>query len=160
MREHEISLTVNGYAERLRVPSKAMLADVLRDQLGLTGTKKGCEEGICGSCTVELNGELVSSCLVLAVQADGGSVTTIEGIDEGGALHPVQQAFLTYGAVQCGFCTPGMIMTARAFLRENPAPSERDIRWAISGNICRCTGYVKIVEAIAAAAKEMHAAAV
>lgn len=160
MREHDISLTVNGYAERLQVPSKAMLADVLRDQLGLTGTKKGCEEGICGSCTVELNGELVSSCLVLAVQADGGSVTTIEGIDEGGALHPVQQAFLTYGAVQCGFCTPGMIMTARAFLRENPAPSERDIRWAISGNICRCTGYVKIVEAIAAAAKEMHAAAV
>ena len=155
MLTHTITLTVNGYEERLTVESRMTVADALRDELGLTGTKKACEEGICGACTVDLNGELVSACLVLAVQADGGRITTIEGIDENGELHPVQRAFLKFGAVQCGFCTPGMIMTARGFLQENPSPTEYEIRVAIAGNICRCTGYVKIVEAIAAAAQEM-----
>ncbi len=136
--------------------SSATLLDVLREDLALTGAKEGCGEGACGSCTVLLEGKPVRSCLTLALEAEGREVTTIEGLARGGELTPLQQAFVDYGAVQCGFCTPGMILTATAFLNENPDPKEEEVRYAISGNICRCTGYAKIVEAIMEAAKVMR----
>jgi len=149
-----VSLTINGITHEVAVEPRRTLLELLRDDLGLTGTKKGCGIGDCGACTVLLDGVATFSCLTLAVQADGGSVETVEGLAEGGQLNRLQQAFVDHGAIQCGFCTPGMLMTATELLRSNPAPNEDDIRQAISGNLCRCTGYQKIVEAIQHASKE------
>lgn len=148
-----VSLTVNGTHHEVDVPPTFRLIDLLRDELGLTGTKEGCGAGECGSCTVLLDGRAVCSCLVLAVQARGRQVTTIEGLAENGELHVLQRMFIDKGAVQCGYCTPGMIMSAKALLDENPHPTEADIRKALAGNLCRCTGYTAIVEAVMAAAE-------
>ncbi|MGD8982706.1 MAG: (2Fe-2S)-binding protein [Desulfobacteraceae bacterium] len=144
-----ISLTVNKEAYDLYVPPNRTLLEVLREDLELTGTKESCSEGACGSCTVLCDGLPIRSCLTLAAEIQGAEITTVEGLlMENGQLDPVQQSFIDHGAVQCGFCTPGMLMSTRAFLNQNPNPSESDVRKAISGNICRCTGYTKIVEAI------------
>ena len=143
-----ISLNINGSLQELAVEPKTTLADLLRYDLGLTGTKKGCEVGECGACTVIMNGQAVSSCLILAVQADGSEITTIEGMEKDGELHPLQESFVQEGAIQCGFCSSGMILSAKALLDKNPHPDEPQIRQAISGNLCRCTGYQKIVDAI------------
>lgn len=143
-----INLNVNGAGYDITVDTSRTLADVLRDQLGLTGTKRGCGRGNCGTCTVLVNGKAVNSCLVLAVDMVGRNIVTIEGLAHDGKLHPLQEAFAKNGAVQCGYCTPGLILTAKAFLDENPRPSEEEVRAAITGNICRCTGYVKVVKAI------------
>lgn len=152
MDKQDIQLTINGDAFKLSVAPNRTLVDVLRDDLGLTGAKAGCGEGACGACTVLLDGRPVLSCLTLAVEVQGKSVVTVEGLAEGEELHPVQQAFVEHGAIQCGFCSPGMILVAKALLDENPNPSEEEVREAISGNFCRCTGYAKIVEAVLAAA--------
>jgi carbon-monoxide dehydrogenase small subunit len=152
---HEIVLRVNGTSHRLEVQPWWTLLEVLRNQLGLIGVKEGCGAGDCGACTVLLDGQAVNSCLVLAVRAAGHEITTIEGLTRDGRLHPIQQAFVEEGAVQCGFCTPGMVLAAKALLDENPRPSEHEIRVAIAGNLCRCTGYVKIVSAIRLAAERM-----
>lgn len=151
MKKMTISLIVNGQEYDLVIPVNRTLTQVLRENLRLTGTKQGCAVGDCGSCTVLLNGLPVNSCLILAVEADGQEITTIEGLADGEKLHPLQQAFVDIGAIQCGFCSPGMLLTSKALLDKNPAPTEREIREAISGNLCRCTGYQKIVEAIASA---------
>lgn len=143
-----IRMTVNGQPVELTVEPYRTLLDVLRDELDLTGAKKGCDRGDCGACTVLLDGKPVTSCMMLAVQADGHRITTIEGLGAGGRLHPVQQAFVDHGAVQCGFCTPGMVLAAVALLEENPQPTEAEVRDAIAGNLCRCTGYAKIVDAV------------
>ncbi len=148
-----ISLKVNDKVYEVAVKPNLTLVDLLRYELGLTGTKKGCELGDCGSCTVLLDGRPVNSCLVLAVQADGREVQTIEGLEGEGGLHPIQEAFVEKGAIQCGFCTPGMILTAKHLLEKNPNPSRDEIALAISGNLCRCTGYLKIIEAISAASE-------
>ena len=144
----EIELHVNGRPYALEVKVNRTLLDVLRDDLGLTGTKEGCGAGDCGACTVLLDGKPVNSCLVLAVEAQGREVTTAEGLGEGERLDPLQEAFIHEGAVQCGFCSPGMLMTAKGLVAENPHPSEEEVRKAIAGNLCRCTGYVRIVRAI------------
>ncbi len=143
-----ISLTINNEKYELAVAPNQTLAEVLRYELGLTGTKQGCGVGDCGTCTVIMDGKPVNSCLVLAVQANGKHVLTIEGMQTDQGLHPIQQAFVDDGAIQCGFCSPGMILTAKSLLDRNPKPNESEIRMAISGNLCRCTGYQKIVEAI------------
>jgi aerobic-type carbon monoxide dehydrogenase small subunit (CoxS/CutS family) len=143
-----ISVKVNGEEREAVVDARLTLLDFLRYDLHLTGTKEGCGDGNCGSCTVLLNNEPVNSCLVFAIEADGQEILTIEGLASGSTLHPLQEAFISEGAVQCGFCTPGLIMTAKAFLESNPDPSETDVRFAIAGNLCRCTGYDKIVRAI------------
>jgi carbon-monoxide dehydrogenase small subunit len=144
-----LRMTVNGELYERQVEPRLMLADFLRDELGLTGTHLGCEHGACGSCTVVIDGEPARSCLLLAVQIDGCAVTTVEGLaSSGGELHPLQRAFSECHALQCGFCTPGLLMTAYAFLQENPRPTHDAARHAIAGNICRCTGYAGIVEAI------------
>jgi carbon-monoxide dehydrogenase small subunit len=148
----EIELTINGSEVRLTVDPRRTLLQVLRDDLELTGTKEGCGTGECGACTVLLDNEPVRSCLLLAVDADGREVTTIEGLSREGEPHPIQLAFVDAGAVQCGFCTPGMVLASKALLDENPAPSEEEIRRALSGNLCRCTGYKKIVDAVQRAA--------
>jgi carbon-monoxide dehydrogenase small subunit len=148
-----ISLTVNGDPYEVHVEPHRTLLDVLRDDLGLTGTNRGCNQGDCGACTVHVDGKAMNSCLVLAVDADGARVTTIEGLARSGRLHPVQQAFIDEGAVQCGYCTPGMIMTAAALLDETPDPTDEQIREGIEGNLCRCTGYEAIVRAVRAAAR-------
>lgn len=148
--KQEINLVINGESYQVFVKASETLLDVIRDRIGLTGTKKGCDVGDCGSCVVLIDGVPVSSCLVLAVEARDKEITTIEGLADGENLHPVQKAFVEHGALQCGFCTPGMILTAKAFLDENPHPTEHEVREAISGNLCRCTGYTKIVEAILA----------
>jgi carbon-monoxide dehydrogenase small subunit len=153
-----IRVLVNGQLESLQVEPDESLLAMLRERLDLTGAKEGCNEGECGACVVLLDGKAVNACLVLAAEADGREVTTIEGLGRAGALHPLQRAFLAHQAVQCGFCTPGMIMTAAALLRENPDPSEAEIRTALSGNLCRCTGYRQILDAVLTAAKEMRAA--
>lgn len=150
--KEQIELTVNGQFYEVVVKTTESLLDVLRNQLGLTGAKKGCNVGECGACTVIIDGMAVRSCLVLAVTANGKSITTIEGLAEGGDLHPLQEAFLQYGATQCGFCTPGFILSAKALLDENPSPSDEEIKRAIEGNLCRCTGYTSIIEAIRAVA--------
>ncbi len=149
----KVSLTVNGRPCKVEIPPNRTLLDLLREGLGLTGTKRGCEIGECGACTVLMDGVAVNSCLVLAPQAEGRRITTVEGLAEGGALSPLQEAFLDHDAVHCGFCTPGMLMSARDLLDHTSSPTEREIRTAISGNLCRCTGYVQIVEAIDDAAK-------
>jgi len=151
--KYKISLTVNGQDYGLEVESYERLVDVLRDRLDLTGTKKGCESGVCGACTVIMDNVAVNSCLVLAVQADGKSITTIEGIADRDKLHPIQKAFVEHGAIQCGFCTPGMVVAAKALLDENKNPDEEEIRKQLVGNLCRCTGYKKIVDAVKSAAK-------
>jgi len=143
-----ICLTVNGQKYEVAVASNQTLVDVLRYELGLTGTKKGCEMGDCGSCTVIMDGKPVNSCLVLACQADGRNIETIEGVKTGQGLHPVQEAFVQKGAIQCGFCSSGMILSAKSLLDRNDKPSEKEIRKALSGNLCRCTGYQKIIEAV------------
>ncbi len=150
-----IHLVVNDEAYDVPVKPKDTLLEVLRDKLGLTGTKEGCDTGKCGACTVLVDGEAVRSCLTFAISVRDKAITTIEGLadPEAEELHPLQQAFIEHGALQCGYCTPGMIMTAKAFLDENPAPTEAEVKEALSGNICRCTGYSSIVEAIQAAAK-------
>lgn len=143
-----IRLTINGEEMELAVAPNLTLTDLLRYELGLTGTKKGCDVGDCGACTVILDGKPVNSCLVLAVQANGKSITTIEGVETGKGLHPLQQSFIDHGSIQCGFCTSGMILSAKSLLEKNPHPNEAEVRRALSGNLCRCTGYQKIVEAI------------
>ncbi len=148
----QIKLTVNGKFQEVEVQPWDTLLDVIRQQLGLTGTKEGCGHGECGACTVIMNGKTVNSCLVLAMEADGKQITTIEGLSEGGKLHPVQQAFIDEGGLQCGFCTPGMVISAKALLDENPNPTDEEIRRSISGNFCRCTGYTKIIKSIKTAA--------
>ena len=145
-----IHLTINDQHYEVAVEPNQTLVDLLRYQLGLTGTKKGCEMGDCGSCTVILDGKAVNSCLVLALQADGRSIQTIEGLETGEGLHPVQEAFVEKGAIQCGFCSSGMILSAKTLLDQKPNPSETEIRRALSGNLCRCTGYQKIIEAVKA----------
>jgi len=157
--KHDIKLRVNGDVYALRVDSRRTLLEVLREQLGLTGTKEMCNKGDCGGCTVILDGRAVLSCMMLAVEADGKEVLTIEGLAEiGYQLHPLQKAFVDHGAIQCGYCTPGFIMSAKALLDKKPDPTPDEIKEAISSNICRCTGYIQIVEAIEAAAKEMRGA--
>lgn len=151
-----ITLTVNGKSYETAIEPRQSLLQVLREELHLTGTKEGCSEGECGACTVILDGKTVDSCLIFGLEADGRDVTTIEGLGSDEALHPVQQAFVEHGGAQCGFCTPGMILATKALLEETPNPSEDDIRWGLSGNLCRCTGYVKIVEAVQAAAAAMQ----
>jgi carbon-monoxide dehydrogenase small subunit len=156
---HVIALTVNGDERQARVMPRLLLADLLRDELGLTGTHLGCEHGACGACTVLVDGEPVRSCLLFAVQADGCRVETVEGLaGSDGALHPLQEAFRARHALQCGFCTPGMLMTLAAYLREHPSPTEGDLREALSGNLCRCTGYQHIVQAALDAAAALRAA--
>jgi len=153
-----VRLTVNGRDHEVSIDTRMVLADLLREELDLTGTHVGCGTGSCGACTVILDGQTIKSCCVLAVDVDGGRVTTIEGLSPNGAedLHPVQRAFIENQGLQCGFCTPGMILSAIQLLSENPNPSEEDIRHGIAGNLCRCTGYVMVVDAIAAAASAMR----
>jgi carbon-monoxide dehydrogenase small subunit len=150
---YSIALTVNGTLEHLDVASNLTLLQMLREKLSLTGTKNGCGAGECGACTVLMNGEPVNACLVLAVEADGAEITTVEGLAHDTQLDVLQQAFIEQGGVQCGFCTPGMLISARALLNRNPAPSEAEIREALLGNLCRCTGYVRIVQAVQRAAQ-------
>ncbi len=151
----EIVLHINGQDYPVKVQADELLVDVLRSRLWLTGTKKGCGTGDCGACTVIMDGRPVTSCLVLAVAAEGKSIETIEGMASAEELHPLQQSFIDYGAVQCGYCTPGLLIMAKHLLERNPTPSEDEIRAGIAGNLCRCTGYTKVVEAIQAAAPEM-----
>jgi len=153
----KIQLTLNGKITPLEVPSHRLLLDLLRDEIGLTGTKEGCGTGDCGACTVFLNGKPVNSCLVLSGELDGTDIVTIEGLKIGPELHPVQKAFIQDGGAQCGYCTPGMLMMSKALLDENPNPTEEKIRFALSGNLCRCTGYAKIIQAVQDAAAEVRA---
>lgn len=156
MSQHPITLTVNDEVVAVTVPSRRLLADLLRDELGLTGTKRGCETGVCGACSVLLDGKVVKSCLSLAVQAQGKSITTIEGLARGATLHPLQESFMQCGGLQCGYCTPGMVMTACAMLKDNPRPTADEVRHGLNGNLCRCTGYTQIVESILNAAEKMR----
>jgi carbon-monoxide dehydrogenase small subunit len=151
-----ISTTVNGDAAEFLAEPSATLLDALRDNLGLTGSKEGCGSGDCGACSVILDGRLVCSCLVLAVEAEGRRVETIEGMAEGGTLHPLQQKFLEHAALQCGFCTPGLLVAAKALLETNPDPTESEARYWLAGNLCRCTGYDKVIRAVMAAAAHMR----
>lgn len=150
-----IELTINGMKRKVETTTRTRLLDLIRDDLHLTGTKEGCGKGECGACTVIMNAELVASCLILAPQADGAVITTIEGVGDDTYLDPVQEAFIETGAVQCGFCTPGMILAAKKLLEENPHPDEEEIKRGISGNLCRCTGYQKIFDAIKLAANRL-----
>ena len=152
MGRHTIEVTINGAVERVDVPSNMTLLQMLRERLALTGTKNGCEAGECGACTVLLDGEPVNSCMMLAVEADGHEVRTVEGLSVDGEPSPLQQAFVEHNAVQCGFCTPGMLISAHALLERDPHPTEEAIKEAILGNLCRCTGYVRIIDAIQDAA--------
>jgi aerobic-type carbon monoxide dehydrogenase small subunit (CoxS/CutS family) len=153
-----VSVEVNGQVHERDVEPRTLLSDFIRHDLGLTGTKVGCEHGVCGACTVQLEGEAVRSCLMLAVQARGRSLRTIEALGEDGASHPLQRAFTEKHALQCGFCTPGFLMSIEAFLRDNPDPDEEEIREALAGNLCRCTGYRAIVEAVESASRELRGA--
>jgi carbon-monoxide dehydrogenase small subunit len=151
---YPLTMTVNGSNVAVEIRADELLVDVLRDRLGLTGTKIGCNEGECGACTVIMDGEAVLSCLIPALRAHGREILTIEGLSDGETLHPLQQAFVEHGAVQCGYCTPGFIMSAKALLDLNPRPSNEQIKEALAGNLCRCTGYVKIIEAVEAVTEE------
>ena len=153
---HTIRMQVNGKDYTVDVPSQRLLIDCLRYDLGLTGTKEGCSVGVCGACTVLMDGALISSCLTLAVLADGKEIVTVEGLARNGNLHPVQQAFIDFGGFQCGICTPGMVVAAKALLDANPNPSDDDIKDWMMGNLCRCTGYYKIIESIRGAAARMQ----
>lgn len=154
---HRITLTINGEPEIVDVPSNMTLLQMLREKVVLTGTKNGCTAGECGACTVMLNGEPVNSCLVLAVECDGAQITTVEGLAHNSHLSPIQEAIVAHGGVQCGFCTPGMLISAQALLNRNSQPSDHEIRDALVGNLCRCTGYLRIIEAVKEAAKQQHA---
>lgn len=156
MKKHRLELDVNGEVVVAEVPSNRLLADFLRDDLALTGTKRGCETGVCGACSVLVDGEVVKSCLCLAVQINGRYVTTVEGLGNLAELHPLQQCFLERGGLQCGYCTPGFLMAAADLLMNNPSPTEEQIREGLSGNLCRCTGYNGIVDAIRDAAEIIH----
>ena len=158
MRAKTIRVTVNGHAHERTVEVRKTLADFLREDLDLTGTHLGCEHGVCGACTVVMDGEAVRSCLLFAVQADGKELLTVEGLADGDSLHPIQEAFWEHHGLQCGFCTPGFLMTLYCFLRDCPHPSEAEIREALAGNLCRCTGYQNIVIAAKAAAEKLSAA--
>lgn len=155
-RLYPIAVTVNGEAVEADVPARRMLSDFLRDDLHLTGTKRGCETGVCGACTVLVNGRPMKSCLSLAVQHDGAHIQTVEGLARGDQLHPLQSSFERCGGLQCGFCTPGMLMAACALLQSNPSPGAEQVRRGLSGNLCRCTGYTQIVEAVLDAAGNTH----
>ena len=152
-----IRLQVNGEWHEIEVEHRSTLLQVIRDDLHLLGTKKMCDMGECGSCTVLMDGRAVNSCLILAMDSDGKSIETIEGVAKEGTLHPIQEEFITKGAIQCGYCTPGMIMTTKAFLGSHPDPNEEEIRRSIAGNFCRCTGYIRIIDAVASAAERMRA---
>ena len=156
MANHRISMMINGEYEQVEVSSSMTLLQMLRDKLALTGTKNGCNAGECGACTVLLNGEPVNSCMVLAVECDGMQVVTVEGLAKDGVLDPVQQTIIEHGAVQCGFCTPGILISARALIDRTPNPSDDEIREALVGNLCRCTGYLRIVEAVKEAASRQR----
>jgi aerobic carbon-monoxide dehydrogenase small subunit len=156
MAKHHISVTINGEQREADIESRLLLVHLIRETLGLTGTHIGCETTNCGACTVLLDGKAVKSCTIFAVQADGRQIMTVEGLAQGSQLHPIQEGFFEKHGLQCGFCTPGMMMTACALLEQNHNPSEEEIRWGISGNLCRCTGYVNIIEAIRYAAEKMH----
>jgi carbon-monoxide dehydrogenase small subunit len=159
MMKHAMRLTINAEPYEVLVEPYSSLLDLLRDQLQLTGTKRGCDEGDCGACTVLLQGKTATSCMVLALDGRDKEIVTVEGLARGEKLHPVQEAFVTYGGVQCGYCTPGLIMSAVGLLRENPNPTEEDVRFGLGGNLCRCTGYTKVIQAILKAADAMRAAA-
>jgi len=150
-----VTLNVNGESREALVPTQKTLLEVLREDLGLTGTKHGCELGECGTCTVLIAGEPVLSCLALPVECEGARITTVEGMAEGGQLHPLQQAFAELGAAQCGYCTPGILLTAQALLAERPSPTRQEVKEALAGNLCRCTGYTKILDAVELAALRM-----
>ena len=156
MRKHLLELQVNGETQEVAVPARQLLCDFLRDDLNLTGTKRGCETGTCGACSVLLDGEVVKSCLSLAVQANGCAITTIEGIGTSDRMHPLQQCFMALGGLQCGYCTPGFLMTACAMLKRTPNPTETEVRIGLSGNLCRCTGYTQIVDSVLAAAEKIN----
>lgn len=155
--KQQIALEINGQVYDLVISHRDLLVDVLRKKIGLTGTKKGCGNGDCGACTVLVDGEPTLSCLTLAITCNGKNITTVEGLAQGGQLHPIQEAFINHGAIQCGYCTPGMLMSAKGLLDQNPKPTLEEIKVAISGNLCRCTGYKRIVEAIQMAAETMSA---
>jgi aerobic carbon-monoxide dehydrogenase small subunit len=150
---HKINVTVNGTTEQVEVPSNMTLLQMLRDKLAVTGTKNGCAAGECGACTVMMNGEPVNSCMVLAVECNGADIVTVEGLSHDSKLDPIQEEMIKAGGVQCGFCTPGVLISARALLNRNPKPNEFEIRDALVGNLCRCTGYIRIVEAVKNAAE-------
>ena len=156
MSQHKLTLTVNDEAVTATIPARRLLCDLLRDDLHLTGTKRGCETGTCGACSVLVDGAVVKSCLCLAIQANGRSITTIEGLAQGEQLHPLQQSFMECGGLQCGYCTPGFIMASTALLAHNPQPTEDEVRHALAGNLCRCTGYTQIVDSVLAAAEKTH----
>jgi carbon-monoxide dehydrogenase small subunit len=156
MSQHRIECTVNGEPCGIEVPARRLLSDFLRDDLHLTGTKRGCETGICGACTVLVDGEVVKSCLMLAVQVQGREISTVEGLGKGDELHPLQESFMQCGGLQCGYCTPGFLMTSCAMLKHNPDPSVDEVRRGLNGNLCRCTGYTQIVESILSAAEKMR----
>lgn len=151
-----MTFTINGTVVEGEIDHRRTLLEVLRETFGLLGTHKGCDEGQCGACTVLVNGKAVNSCLVLAASVQGSEITTIEGLGQGDELHPIQEEFVNAGAIQCGFCSPGMILTAKAFLDKNPSPRESEIRNALCGNLCRCTGYYQIIEAVSKAAKRLN----
>ena len=156
MAEHDITLTVNGTEHELTVESRTLLVHALRDELGYTGTNVGCETSMCGACTVHVDGKAVKSCTEFAVRADGVEITTVEGLAEDGDLHPIQESFQEEHGLQCGYCTPGMLMTAMDFLEEHPDPTDEEIREALEGNLCRCTGYQNIVRSVESAAKKLR----
>ncbi|BEU21190.1 (2Fe-2S)-binding protein [Paraburkholderia terrae] len=156
MSKTSIEVVINGQEHKVEIPSRRLLSDLIRDDLHLTGTKRGCETGVCGACTVLIDGEAVKSCLTLAVQVNGREVTTVEGLADGEILHPLQEAFMEHGGLQCGYCTSGFLMTACAMLNDNPNPTEEQVRDGLNGNLCRCTGYVGIVESILVAAEKMR----
>jgi len=155
--KRKIEFILNGKSTSLEAPNHRLLLDLLRDEMGLTGTKEGCGTGDCGACTVYLNGKPVNACLILAGELDGADIMTIEGLKIGPELHPIQKAFIQDGGAQCGYCTPGMLMMSKALLDENPNPTKEEIRFALSGNLCRCTGYAKIIEAVQDAAAALRA---
>ena len=156
MSEHTIELTINGETVRAQVPARRLLSDFLRDDLAMTGTKRGCETGVCGACSVLMDGLVVKSCLSLAVQANGKTITTIEGLSQGEELHPVQESFVKCGGLQCGYCTPGMVMASCSLLKQTPKPSVDEVRYGLNGNLCRCTGYEQIVKSVITASEKLH----